>query len=241
MMRGCGLVSLVGCCRRLLASLRNAAVYLSQFTAAGVSPGPSINVPSGVVVSAARIDLLCGLQSSWRSSRVPASLGSYRSSFPYSATAWMHATWTARTVFGTTPYVVLRVWNRASAALVFFMRQLWCSLGVRAASIETQSHRIACLLNCMNPSPTLIIAVSFGRICLLWPHLPVNSATSHFAVSNCSRRLPAHSKIFATHLSSMMTGWLTLLPVATQPTSYTKDSPFACDTYSSTHLISPVV
>jgi len=38
-----------------------------------------------------------------------------------------------------------------------------------------------------------------------------------------------------------MTTWLTFLQVATQPRSFANDCQLACDTYSSTHLISPEV
>jgi len=146
----------------------------SKIAGPGVSPESLISAPRGVMGSAPRIDLACRLRRSWRSSRLPASLGSHQSSLPYSATAWTHATWTALTLSGTTPYVVVRVRSLASAALAFFMHRLWCSLSVRCTSIQTPSQRVACLLNHMNPSPTFIFADSFGRRCFLWPRLRVN-------------------------------------------------------------------
>ena len=187
------------------------------------------------------MDLACQLRRSWRLSRLPTSLGSHQSSLPYSATAWTHATWTALTLSGTMPYVVVRVWSLTSAALAFFMYHLCCSLNVRCATIQTPSQRVTCVSNGMTLLPTLIFAVSFGRKCFLWPRLHVNSAASVLAVSNCSPCLFAHSMLFAAHLSSIETTWLTLLPVATQPRSSTKDRPSAGDTYCSTHLISPEV
>jgi len=193
-----------------------------KITGAGVSPESLINTPRAVVGSAPRIDLACRLRRSWRSSRLPTSLGSHHSSLSYSATAWTHATWTALKLSGTTPYLFVRVRSLASAALAFFMHRLWCSLSVRCASIQAPSQRVACLLNRMKPSPTLIFAVSVGRRCSLWPCLHVNSAASVFAVSNCSPRLLAHLTLLAAHLSSIVTTWLTSLPLATQPRSSTK-------------------
>jgi len=204
----------------------------SKTTGAGVSPDSLISAPRGVVGSAPRMDLACRLRRSWRSSRLPASLGSHQSSLPYSATAWTHATWTALTLSGTMPYVVVRVRSLASAALAFFTHRLCCSLNVRCVSIQTPNQGVACVLNHMTPLPTLIFAVSFGRRCFLWPRLHVNRAASVFAVSNCSPRLLAHSMLCAAHLSSMETTWLTSLPVATQPRSSTKDSPSASDKYT---------
>jgi len=211
----------------------------SKITGAGVSPDSLISTPRGVVGSAPRMDLACRLRRSWRSSRLPISLGSHQRSLPYSATAWTHATWTALTLSGTMPYVVVRVQSLASAALAFFMHLLFCSLNVRCASIQTPSQHVAWVLNRMTPLPTRIFAVSFGRRCLLWPCLCVNCAASIVAVSNCSPRLLAHSIHFAAHLSSIETTWLASLPVATHPRSSTKDSPSVSDAYSSSHLISP--
>jgi hypothetical protein len=134
----------------------------SKIPGAGVSPESLIGAPHAVVGSAPRIDLACRSSRSWRSSRLPASLGCHQSSLPYSATAWTHATWKALTISGTTAYVFVRVQSLASAALAFFMHQLCCSWRVRCASIQTSSQRVACLLNCMNPSLTFIFAVSFG-------------------------------------------------------------------------------
>jgi len=128
----------------------------SKVTGAGVSPDYLIGAPRGVVCSATRIDLACRLMRSWRSSCLPTSLGSHQSWLPYSATTWAHATWTARTLSGTTPYVLVSDRSLASAALAFFMHRLWCSLNVRCASIQTPSQRVACALNRMDPFPTLI-------------------------------------------------------------------------------------
>jgi len=213
----------------------------SKTTGAGVSPDSLITAPHGVVGSTPMMDLACRLRRSWRSSRLPASLGSHQSSLPYSATAWTHATWTALTLSGTMPYVVVRVRSLASAALAFFKHRLCCSLNVRCASIQTPNQHVAGVLNRMTPLPTHIFAVGFSRRCFLSPRLRLNSAASVCAVSNFSPRLLAHSMLLAAHLSSIETTWLTSLPVATQPRSPTKDSPSASDTYSSTHLISPEV
>jgi len=174
---------------------------------------------------------------SWRSSHLPASLGSHHSSLPNSATAWTHATGTALTLSGTTPYLFVRVRSLASAALASCLHRLWCSLSVRCACIQTPSQPVACPLNYMKLSPFLIFTVSFGRGCYLWPRLHVNSAASVLAVSNCSPRLLAYLMLFTAHPSSIVTTWLTSLSVATQPRSSTRDKHLA-DTYSSTHLIS---
>ena len=210
----------------------------SKITSAGVCPDSLISAPSGVVGSAARMDLACRLMRSSRSSRLPTSLGSDQSSLPYSATAWTHATWTALTLSGTTQYVLVRVRSLASAALAFIMHRLCHSLNLRWGSIQTPSQCVACALNRMIPFPTRVFAVSFGRRCILFPRLRVNSHASNFAVSNCNQRLLVHLMLWAAHLSSTMTTWLSLPPVANRPRSSTKDSSSASDTYSSTHLIS---
>jgi len=189
----------------------------SKITGACVSPDSLICAPRGVGGSAPRMDLACRLWSCWRLSRLPASLGSHQSSLPDSASAWTHATGTARMLSGTMLYVVVRIRSLASAALAFVMHRLCCSLNVTRASIQKPSQRVACQLNRMTPLSTLIFAVSFGRMCLLWPRLRVNSAASVFAVSNCSPRLVAHSMLRVAHLSSIETTWLTSPPVATQP------------------------
>jgi hypothetical protein len=103
----------------------------SKVTGAGVSPDCLISAPRGVVGSAPRMDLACQLRRSWRSSRLPTSLWSHQSSLMYSATAWTHATWTARTLSGTTPYVLVSDRCLASAALAFFMHRLWCCVRTR--------------------------------------------------------------------------------------------------------------
>ena len=190
------------------------------------------------VGSAPRIDLACRLRRSWRSSRLPASFGSHQSSLPYSATAWMHDTWTALTLSGRMPYVVLSVWSLASAALSFSIHLLCCSLYVKCASIQTPSQHVACVLNHMTTRPTHIFAVSFGRRCFLWPHVLVNSAASVFAVSNCRPRLLGHWILLAADLSSIQTTWLISLTVAAEPRSSTTDGPSVSDTFSWTHLIS---
>jgi len=143
------------------------------------------------VGNAPRMDLACQLRRSWRLSRLPTSLRSHQSSLPYSATAWMRATWTALTLSGTMRYVLLRVRSSASAALAFFMHRLWCSMNARSASIHTPSQHVACELNRMDLFPTLIIAARFGQRCFLWPRLRMNSATSVLAVSNCRPHLLA--------------------------------------------------
>jgi len=58
-----------------------------KITGAGVSRHSLINAPWRVVGSVPRMDLVCRLRWSWRSSRLPSSLGSHQSLLPYSATA----------------------------------------------------------------------------------------------------------------------------------------------------------
>jgi hypothetical protein len=167
-------------------------------------PGPSvrsdslIGAPNSMLGSAARMDLACRFRGSWRLLRLPTSLVSHQSSLPCSVTTCTHSTWTALTLSGPTLYVLVMVRSLTSAALAFFMHQLWCSL------------------NC---------AVSFTRRCLLWPRLRVNGAASVIAVSKCSSRLLAHSKLFDAHHTSIEMTWLTSLLIATQPRSSTEDSP----------------
>jgi len=213
----------------------------SRITGAGISADYLISARCRVVGGAPRMDLDCRLRRKWRSSRLPTSLGSHQSSLPHSATALTHATWTALTLSGTTPYVLVRVWSQASAALAFFMVRLRRPLNVRCVPILTPSHRVACVLNRMMPLPTVIFADSFGRKCILWPRLRLNRAASVIEVSNCSPCVFAHSMLFAVHISSFETTWLTSLLVATQPWSSTQHSPSASDTYYSTHFISPEV
>ena len=64
-----------------------------------------------------------------------------------------------------------------------------------------------------------------------------NCAGSVMFLSNCSPRLLAHTMLHATHLSSIVTTWLILRPVATQRRLSTRDIPSACDTYTSPHLV----
>jgi hypothetical protein len=102
----------------------------SKITGNGLSPDSLMSAPHGFLGSAPRMDLVCRLRRSWRSSCLPASLGSHQSSLPYSATSWTHATWTAFMLAGTMPCVVVRVRSLASVALAFFMHQLGCSLNI---------------------------------------------------------------------------------------------------------------
>jgi len=50
------------------------------------------------------------------------------------------------------------------------------------AVLQTPSHVVASLIHLAKPFPTPIIAVSFGRMCFLWPRLWVKSAASVFAL-----------------------------------------------------------
>jgi len=59
----------------------------SMVTGASISPGSITSAPRGVVDSACRMDLACRFRGSWRSSRLPTSLGSHQSLLPYSATS----------------------------------------------------------------------------------------------------------------------------------------------------------
>jgi len=205
----------------------------------GVSADSLISAPRRVMGSAPRMDVACPLRRSWRLSHLPTSLGSHWSSLPSSATACTHCTSMALKLSRTTPYVLVKVWSLASATLAFFMHQVWCSLNNGCTSIKMPSECVTCALNCRDPFLTIIFADSFRRMCWLWPCLRLNSATSVFAVSNCSPHQLAHSMLFAVHLSSIEMTWLTTLPVTTQPRSSTHDSTSASDTYSSTNLIIP--
>jgi len=210
----------------------------SKISGAGVSPDFLSSAPGGVMGSYPRMDLACRLRRSWRPSRLPTSLGSHWSLLPYSATAWMHPTSMALTLSGTTQYVVVRVLSKLSTALAFFRHQLCCSSNIRCSSIQMTSKCGACVSIRMNLFPTIIVVVSFGRMCFPLPCLHVHGVTSIFGVSNCSLNVLAHSMFLAAHLSRLLTTWLTLLPVATQPRSFPKDSHLAFNTYSSTNMIS---
>jgi len=102
----------------------------SKITGACVSPDSLISAPRGVVGGAPRIDLSCRLRRSWRSSRLPTSLGSHQSSLANSATGWTHRTWSALMLSGTMPSVMVSFRSLASAVLTFIMYQLCCSLNV---------------------------------------------------------------------------------------------------------------
>jgi len=119
------------------------------------------------------------------------------------------------------------------------MQRLCRVLTIKCASIQMPSRCVACVLNRTTPFPTLIFAINFGRRCLLWPRLHMTSAASVFAVSNCSPRLLAHSMFLGTRLSTIVTTWLTSLPVANLPTISSTDSLSASYPYSLTHAISP--
>jgi hypothetical protein len=103
----------------------------SRLTGMGVSPDFLIIAPHGVIRSAPKTDLACGLRRRRRSYRLCFSLESHQSSLPCSETVWTQVTWTALTLYGTTPYVFLRVQSLASAALALFTHRLWCSLNLR--------------------------------------------------------------------------------------------------------------
>jgi len=139
----------------------NCCCLQSTITGAGVSPYSLLSAPRRVVGSVPRMDLSCRLRRSWRSSRLPTSLGSHHRSLPYSATTWMQATWTALTLSETTLYGFVRVRSPASAALAYFTHQVCCPLNVRCTSIQTPCQRVTCVLYHMNPFLTLIFAVSF--------------------------------------------------------------------------------
>jgi len=172
----------------------------SKITGACVSPDYLISAPCGLVGSTPRMDLAYRLRRSWRSSRLPTALGFHQRSLSYSATDWTHANWTALTLSGRTPCVLVRVRSLGSASLAFFMHRLWCFLNFRCGSIHTPTQRVTCALTRKDSFPTLIFAVSCGWSCFLWPGLRVNSAASVFAVSNCSPRLLAKSMLFTAHL-----------------------------------------
>ena len=177
----------------------------SRNTGVGGSHDSLISAPCGVVGSAPRMDRTCRLMRSWRSSRLPTSLGSLQSSLSYNAIAWTHATWMAYTLSGTTPYVFVRVRSLASPTLAFFMHRLCWSLNVRCVSNQAPSHCVAWFLNRTTRPRTLILAVSFGRRYFLWPCLCVNSAVSVFAVLNFSSPQLAHSMLLVAHLLSIVT------------------------------------
>jgi len=198
--------SALGLLLHAVASLAaNLCCLESMISGVGASPNSIINAPLGVVGSAPRMDLACQLRRCWRSSRLPTSLRSHQSSLQYRATAGMQATWTALTLSGTTPYILVRVWSLASAAMDFSMHRLSYTLNIRCASIQTPSQCVACSMNCMNPFQTFIFAVSFGRRCLLWPHLRSHSTVSIFAVLNFRPRLLALLMLFAAHIPSIVT------------------------------------
>jgi hypothetical protein len=156
----------------------------SKVTGASVSPDTLMRTPHGVMGSAPRMDQACRLRRSWRSSRLPTSMGSHQSSLPFNATACTHATWTALTLSDITPYVLICVQSLASVALAFVMHRSWCSLNVRCASIQMPSEHVGFALNRMDLFPTLIFLFSIVWRGFLWPGLCVNSAASVFAVSN---------------------------------------------------------
>ena len=72
----------------------NCCCLESKIASLGVSPDSRISAPHGVGGSTPRMDLACRLRRSWRSSRLPTSVGSHQSVLPYSAIAWKHAIWT---------------------------------------------------------------------------------------------------------------------------------------------------
>jgi len=181
----------------------------SKIVDTGVSPVSLINAVCAVVGSPPWLVLACWSRSSWRLSRLPASLGSHQYSLQGSETARTHATWTAFVASVTTPWVFVRVRSQASTALAFFMHRLWCSFGGRWASNQMPSQCVPCLLKLMKPSLTLIFAVSFGKRHFLWPRLSVISAASVFSVSNCTPCVLTHSMLSLLCVSqvSWQPGW----------------------------------
>ena len=148
-----------------------------------MSPDSLINALFKVVGSGPRTDLACQFRRSWRSSRVPTSLGSHESLLPYGATAWTQMTWMAIRFSGITQYVFLTVQRLASAGMAFFMYRLWCPLNVKYASIQMPIPGVACLFNSINWFPPFIFAVSFGQRCFLWHCVNLESTASVVAIS----------------------------------------------------------
>jgi len=134
----------------------------SKITGAGVRPESGISAPGGVVSRAPRIHLACRLRRSWRSSCLPASLGSLQRSLPYSATPWTPATWMAITLSDTTPFVFVRVRSLASAALDFFTHRLWCSFSVRCEANSDAEPACRLPVEPYEPVADLYLCCQFG-------------------------------------------------------------------------------
>jgi len=74
-------------------------------------------------------------------------------------------------------------------------------LNVRLASIQTPRLCVASLVVQLKLFHTMIVAVSFGHICVLQSLLEVNISASVFAAANWISRLPAHSILSAAQAS----------------------------------------
>ena len=95
-------------CESATLTANNGSLEL-RITRAGVTSDSLTSALCGVVVSTRRMVLACGFRRSWRSSRLPRSLGSYQISPPDNPTACSHATWMPLTLSRTTTYVVVMV------------------------------------------------------------------------------------------------------------------------------------
>jgi len=192
----------------------NCCCLESKITGAGESTVTLVSAPYGVLGCAAGLHLTCGFRRSCRSSRLPTSLGCYRSLLPHRATSWTQAILKGLMLSLIATYILKWIGSLQSTPLDLIMHCLWCLLIVKGTSIETPNLFVASLLSHVEPSPSLIFAVSFSWRCLLLPHLCVNSAAAVFAVSNRSAEGLAHSIRFAAHFSSCLMSWLELVPAS---------------------------
>jgi len=126
-------------------------------------------------------------------------LGSHQSSLLSSATAWTQDTPMAPISLGTTPDIIGRIRGIASSAQHFAPHRFRRSFNVRRVSILTRISDVASLTHRIKPCTTLLSCVRFSRSSYLWPRRHVNSASTGFAVSNCSPLRFTHSKHFAVH------------------------------------------
>jgi len=134
---------------------------------AGRSHDSAITTPRFVVRKFPVIARPIWLSSFWTSSLrffTPApSRSSHHNSAPYNAVAYTHATSAFLQAPVQSPACPVRRRIRPIAFRADFILAEWCSLRVILESIQTPSHRVACLLKGIRSSPTGTVSVGFFR------------------------------------------------------------------------------
>jgi len=146
-------------------------LLLFNTLSAGCNPDSAMTTPRFVVRKLPVITRPIWLSSFCSSSHrffTPAPFrSSHQSSAPYSADACTHATSAFLQAAGQSPICPVSRRIHPAALRAFFIPAEWCSLRVILESIQTPSHRVACLLKGTLWSPTRTDSEAWTRTWLL--------------------------------------------------------------------------